>query len=179
MQFYLDRQKNMQLTVGGLWGIYIVVVVVSFIILWLLLGAAQRYYRSVSYGAAFFIATILGAIGVFIGAAWLDPNQLSSTDKTWLSVLFLIAFLLPVFVILYIVWAGEYASFTGEVDCMPSWCRKDSWHKNPCVKKDECYTKQTIECDRDTGQCYITKKKVYQGDNVTKVKYTSQSDDTD
>ncbi|CAH6419698.1 Hypothetical protein HVR_LOCUS774 [uncultured virus] len=168
----------MTYSVGTLWAIYVVVVIISFLIFWLLLGATQRYYRSVSYGTAFFLATILGAVAVFVGAAWLDPNQLSSTDKTWLSVLFLIAFLLPVFVILYIVWAGEYASVTGEDDCLPSWCRKDKC-KNPCesscyeTEPERSYVKQTIHCDQDTGICHIKEKTIYQGDNITKVTYSS------
>jgi len=164
----------MNMTVGILWGIYIVVVVLSYIILWLLLSAAQTYYRSISYGTTFLFATLLGAIAVFIGAAGLDPNQLSSTDKTWLSVLFLIAFLLPVFVIMYIVWAGEYASITGEENCMPAWCKEPKCKQDKC--KDDCYTKETIHCDRDTGLCHIKKKKVHWGNNVTKVIYSSNHD---
>lgn len=160
----------MSYSVGALWVIYIVVVVVSFIIFWLILGQVQSHYRSISYGTAFFVATILGSIAVFIGSAWLDPNQLNTTDKTWLSVLFLIAFLLPIFVILYVVWAGEYASLTGEDDCLPDWCKKD-----PCA--EESYVKQTIHCDIDTGVCHVKKKKIYQGDNVTKVIYSSQHDE--
>lgn len=141
MFFVLHIKGTMSLTVGTLWGIYILVVVISFIIFWLFLGTAQRYYNSVGYGTAFFFSTILGAFAVFIGAAWLDPNQLSSSEKTSLSVLFVIAFLLPIFVVLYIVWAGEYASFTGEDNCLPSWCRKDPCpKKNPCHKKDPCET---------------------------------------
>lgn len=149
----------MDFTVGSLWVIYIGVVVVVFIIFGLCLSWAKEKYNSVGYGTAFFIASLLGAIAVFIGAAWLDPNQLTSTDKTWLSVLFLVAFLMPVFVIFYIVWAGEYASFTGEEDCMP-----------------KCFTKQTIHCDRDTGMCHIKKKKMVNGDDVTKIKYSSHKE---
>lgn len=113
----------MNYNVGTLWGIYIVVVVITFILFLLFIGKARHYYNSIGYGIVFFLASILGAIAVFIGAAWLDPNQLSSNEKTWLSVLFVIAFLLPIFGIVYIVWIGEYASFTGDYDCLPYWCK--------------------------------------------------------
>lgn len=172
----------MSYSVGTLWGIYVIVVVIAFIIFWLLLDSARYYYRSVSYGTAFFLATLLGAIAVFIGAAWLDPNQLSDSDKTWLSVLFIVAFLLPIFVIFYIVWAGEYAAITGEESCMPKWCKKSC--EKPCKKscenkdpcKDKSYTKKTIHCDSDTGICHVKKKKVYQGDDVTTVIYSSPNE---
>ena len=160
----------MSSTVGTLWGIYIIVVVISFLIFWLFLGTAQSYYNSVGYGIAFFLSTILGAFAVFIGAAWLDPNQLSSSEKTSLSVLFVIAFLLPNFVVLYIVWAGEYASFTTEDSGLPSCTKKD-----PCPKNNLCetHTEKLIHCDRDTGLCHVKKEIVYQGDNVTTVVYSS------
>lgn len=137
--FVLHIKGIMSLTVGTLWGIYIFVIVIAFIIFWLFLGTAQRYYNSVGYGTAFFFSTILGSFAVFICAAWLDPNQLISSEKTSLSVLFLIAFLLPVFVVLYIVWAEEYSSFTGENSCLSFWCHKDPCHKkDSCPKKDPC-----------------------------------------
>lgn len=86
--------KIMSYSVGSLWIIYIAVVLVSFIGYWLILRK----------GIAFFFAISFGAIAVFMGGAWLDPNQLNTTDKTWLSVLFLVAFLLPIFFIVYVVW---------------------------------------------------------------------------
>ena len=93
----------MSYNVGTLWGIYIIAVIAIFIIFWFLIGTIQKYRTNIGYGTAFFISTLFGAIAVFIGTAWLDPNQLTDSDKTWLSVLFAVAFLLPVFVVIYIV----------------------------------------------------------------------------
>lgn len=104
--FDSSGKDSMNWAVSALWGLYIIVVVGTFVILWLLLGMAQRYYTSLGYDSAFLVASVLGAIAVFIGTAWLDPNQFSSTDKPWLTVLFIMAFVLPIVVILYILWAG-------------------------------------------------------------------------
>jgi hypothetical protein len=164
----------MSYSVGVIWGIYIIVVVITFIVLLLLLDVARNYYRSVSYGTAFFMATVFGAIAVFIGTAWLDPNQLNDMDKTWLSVLFIVAFLLPIFVIFYVIWSGEYASIIG--DCNKKCeipCEKEC--ETPCEKKkkDKCYIKKNIHCDSDTGICHVKKEKIYQGDNITTITYSS------
>jgi small-conductance mechanosensitive channel len=135
----------MSFNVGTLWAIYIIVVIISFIIFWLFLKSAQYYYPSINYGSVFFLASLLGAIAVFIGAAWLDPNQLNSTEKTWLTILFLIAFLFPIFIILYILWTGEYSSFTGNENYLSS-CSQDSCkcQKNPC----ECKRIDPCECQK-------------------------------
>jgi hypothetical protein len=288
--FISHNKDSMSYGVGTLWAIYIVTVIITFIILWLLLGSVRRYYSSVSYGMAFFFATLLGLIAMFIGTAWLDTNQLNDSEKSWLSVLFIIAFLLPIFVIFYIIWTGEYASMIGEENssncfkkpypcackknpcicmkdpcackrdpcvckktypcackrdpcvckktypcacksdpcvckktypcacksdpcvCMkdqcackrnPCVCMKDqcACKRNPCVcMKDQCackrnpcicgsrstnkfedknYTKKKIHCDRDTGECHIKKKKIYNGDNVTTVLYSSHNKESD
>ena len=148
----------MDYSVGSVWVIYIVAVVISYVVFWLLMGSVKRYYDSISYGTAFLLATVIGAVAVFIGAGWLDPNQLNDTDKTWLSVLFLMAFLLPIFAILYLVWAGEHTCLTT--------CNS----YDPC--SSEVHVKQTVHCDNETGTCRVTKRKIYQGDNITKVLYS-------
>ena len=164
----------MTFSVGILWGIYILVVVISFAIFWLLLEFVQHHYRSVSYGTAFFIASLFGALSVFIGAAWLDANQLTDTDKAWLSVLFILAFLLPIFIIIYIIWVGEYSSFTEEGNCLPGWCKKDPCKKDPCKKKS--YSKKKVHCDNDTGICHIQKQKIYDGDDKTTIVYSRKKE---
>ena len=100
--------------VGTLWGIYIIVVIATFIILWIVFE-----YNSCRYsgGSSFFLSTLAGAIAVFVGAAWLDAGQLTDSDKTALSVLFIVSFLLPILVIFYIVWSGQYASLVCQEKC--------------------------------------------------------------
>lgn len=150
----------MTYSVGTLWGIYIVVLVVAWIILWLLV-AASAPSTSMNYGTAFFLATIFGAVAAFIGAAWLDPNQLTDNDKTWLTVLFLVAFLLPVLIILYLFWFDS--SF--QPNCQPQ-C-------SACCKPNPCYITRTIQCNSETGQCELKKKTIHTSDgNQLKIKYT-------
>jgi len=175
--------------VGILWAIYIIVIVIAFIIFWLLLRNYQYYCNSVGYGFAFFIASILGAIAVFISVAWVNPNQLTSTEKIWLSVLFIIAFLLPIFTIIYIIWVSAYENTSCTCKKNPCECKKSlcTCKKNPCeckeslctCKKNPCeckeskiFTEKIIQCDRDTGQCYIKKEKIFHGNDVTKIIYS-------
>lgn len=142
----------MTYSVGTLWIIYVAVLVGTWLLLWFLLTRTSNYYGYFSYGTALFIATIFAAIAAFIGAAWLDPNQLTDSDKSWLTVLFLIAFLLPVFVLIYLFWFNEASTTSG--------C---------CMDR----VKQTIQCDRETGLCHLQKKTIYQhtGD-IIEVIYT-------
>lgn len=177
----------MNYSVGVIWGIYIIVVVITFIVLLLLLDVPRNNYRGVSYGTAFFLATVFGSIAVFICTAWLDPNQLSDTDKTWLSVLFMVAFLLPIFVVFYVIWSGEYAGIIGDCETKcDTPCEKKC--ETPCEKKGEapcekkCETpcekyvvKKNINCDSDTGICHIKNEKIYQGDNITTITYSSHN----
>lgn len=123
----------MSYNVGTLWIIYVVVVVLTFLILW---GLFSQSMRNIGVTMAFCVATLLGAIAVFIGAFWLDPNTMSSGDKTWLAVLLVVAFILPIFVILIIIWTGRYG-MKDTCDCKPMKCI------DKCVKK----------CQRPDGQC--------------------------
>ena len=82
-----------------LWGIYVIVIIISLIVFWNI-----KYYNETHHGMAFFLAFLIGAITVFIGTAWLNPHQLSGIDKTWLGILFLIAFSIPIVMLLYILW---------------------------------------------------------------------------
>ena len=117
----------MSYSVGTLWVIYIIVVIATFILLWCILRSTQYYYDR--YGNAFFLATLFGAIAVFIGTSWLDPNLLNNSDKIWLSVLFIFAFLLPIIVIFYVVWSGEYAAIICRDKCLPDCSNnKDNCH---------------------------------------------------
>ena len=116
------------ISVTGLWVVYIVVIIMSFITFWLILDSVRKCYCSLGYGSVFFGATVIGAIFVLIGFLKLETSQLTPTANTWLNVLYAIAFSLPIFAIIYIVWSGEYSAFTGEPDYFPPSCT------NPCPK---------------------------------------------
>ena len=150
----------MSYNVGILWGVYLVVLIISFIIIYFVMSSAQKYDQSIDIASAFFLATLLGAIAVFIGAIWLNTAQLSDSEQIALSVLFIVAFLLPIFTILYIVYVGNK-------ECLPE-CTDPC--KTPCPKS---YNKKYIHCDGDTGLCHLEKEEIYEGDNVTTVIYSS------
>jgi hypothetical protein len=128
----------MTYSVGTLWIIYASVLVGT----WILLAI----FLTNRYAISFFLATIFAAVAAFIGAAWLNPNQLTDNDKSWLTVLFMVAILLPVFALLYLCcWNGNVSS---------------------------CRVKRTIQCDEETGICHLQKKTIYQGDgDITEIVY--------
>ena len=134
----------MNYNVGILWGIYILVVLIFILIFLLIL---ERYYYNPSYTTAFLIASIFGAVAVFIGIPWLDGAQMSNAEKAWLSVLLVVAFILPVFIIIYMVWVNSYK---------PICCEKSM--------------KQKIKCNED-GICELKEQKIYQGRDKTTIKY--------
>src|SRR5579863_4053808 len=99
----------MDYTVGTVWIIYIITVLIVLIIFWIALKFTQNPCNRRHYGIAFFLATVIGAIAVLIAAAWLNTATLTSSENAWLSVLLVVAFLIPILVIFYIVWAGQYS----------------------------------------------------------------------
>lgn len=148
----------MAIAVGTLWIIYAAVLLGTWLLSWWLLNTAASYYDTLAYGTAFLFATLIAAIAAFIAGAWLDPNQLTDSDKSWLTVLFMIACLLPILVVIYMLWIGY--------SCV-----------EPCINecRSECSrVKQQIHCNRETGQCYLQKKTIYQpnGDRL-KIVYTN------
>ena len=149
----------MSYNVGILWGVYLAVLIISFIIIYFVMSSAQKYDQSVDIASAFFLATLLAAIAVFIGAIWLNTSQLSDAEQIALSVLFVVAFLLPIFTILYIVYVGGK-------ECLPE-CTDPC--TVPCTKS---YNKKFIHCDRETGLCQLEKEEIYENDNVTTVTYS-------
>lgn len=99
----------MKITVGNLWWLYVVVVVVAFIVFWAISKAVVSNDDGfVPYASIFFVATLIGAIVVFVWASYLKIDSMSSADKTSLSILLVIAFLLPVFSLFALGWRGEH-----------------------------------------------------------------------
>ena len=88
------------MTATTLWIIYLVTLVVSFIALYFLLNThCQKNLHKVC-----FLTALIGAIVVFISLLWVDFLKLNESDKTSITVLIAIAFILPVFVIIYLIW---------------------------------------------------------------------------
>lgn len=61
-----------------------------------------------------FGATMIGAFAVFSQSEspGLDPENITSSENTYLNILYIIAYILPMISIIYIVCAGEYVSIT-------------------------------------------------------------------
>lgn len=92
------------ITVGALWIIYLVTLVVAFLILWGILVWAKYP----SWGMALCFATVLAVVALFIGSIWINWNQLSSTDQTSLAILYVVAFVLPIILMFcYILWLNK------------------------------------------------------------------------
>jgi len=156
--------------VTTLWIIYIIVVIAIFLLFWAFISNIKEKYSTFGYGSILFIATICGAIAVLIGTAWLNPVQMSSNDTTSLSILYIVSFSLPMLVVFYIVWMGEYASFTGE-NCCSDGCQKPGCPRKNC--NPGCRTEKLIECNNNTGICQLKEQTMYREHDITKVIYTN------
>lgn len=136
----------MEYNVGVLWGIYVGVTA-----FFLLVGLGLAYYfscrgRAATYGLAVLIAFILGAIAAFIGAAWLDPNTMTEEDNVSLTILLVVAIVLPILAIIYVIWAGECSSWwNGSNGCATGACPVaapcDKPCDKPCPPVDPCHDK--------------------------------------
>ena len=97
----------MYCSVENLWSIYIFATIIFYIGFGFLLDYMEKKYHIIIInGIVFFLATIMGGIIIFIGIAWLDPNNLNNNDKTSLGVLLIFASLLFILAIFYISFIG-------------------------------------------------------------------------
>ena len=138
----------MKYNVGTLWIIYIIVLVLGFILCW----AVLYFTHNMNFAMAFFLATLLGLIAVIIGSFWLDVNNLNSTDKTWLTVLYVVAFVLPIIALV----------------CMLVFMNKGAQSsQNMFAKKDVVNISKDIKCDTETQLCEFEDKKYVKNGNTT------------
>ena len=185
----------MNYTPGTLWAIYLVVVLVTFIIIALLCGFHRGVARGICYSVSLLTALIVGAVVVMIGSlyfdlgdldeadrsqlrylfvaagvavlaglaitlvstGWLDPDLVHSQDRTWIVVMLLVALAIPA--LLYYVWVRDY-----QID--PE-CEQNM------LTSGKFYVEKTVHCNRDTGECHIKKRKIFDKNGVTKVIYSS------
>lgn len=160
----------MDYTVGTVWAIYAIVLVVTFIIVLIIMYACG----GVSYSVALLIAAIVAAIAAFVSVAWLDQNLLTDSDKTWLGVLFIIAVALPILIILFMIWAACRTPTPCAKPCEKP-CEKPVAKpcEKPCDKPQEAATvEQLVQCDKKTGTCEVLEKTVKFGNETTTFVYT-------
>lgn len=124
--------------VGWVWAVYVVVV----LILFLLLSWSQM--SKVGRGIAALIALVVGALVVFV-ASMSVPKDLTKAEQNWLSLLMIIAYILPIFAIIYVAWSGEYRAISG----------------------DACATEKTVICDEATNKCSIVQESTTCGTKKT------------
>ena len=134
------------MNVGTAWWVYILVVIIAFIIFWLLFrGLSGGWCNKYVWLNALFFALLIGAIAVFfIGQSIILKT---SSDRTWFSVLLIVAYLLPLILLLVCLFQGGW------------------WEM---MAKDECQTSTDVVCDpsgcqtkKITSKCGNDKVKVY------------------
>jgi hypothetical protein len=85
------------------WLIYILVTVVAYLIL--------KYVATNLMGSVkLMIALLVGALAVFLSAPSLDIE--SGMERIWMGVLFVVAYVAPIIMGLYIIWKGGYFNET-------------------------------------------------------------------
>lgn len=138
----------MALTVAGLWTLWVIVLVALFIILWIIFALASRCKScsGLNWAAALLWAAIIAGLVVFIAGFWVNVDSLTSGELTSLSVLYLVAFIVPVFIALLILWASGSFSWRA-CGCKANACapKADACDK-PCAKPDPC-KKPEPACD--------------------------------
>jgi hypothetical protein len=112
------------MNIGALYGIYLIVVIVFFIIFYITLEAVNALSISISI----LYASFIGIIVVFLGFIWLSSEQLTTNESMQLSILLIIAFLLPTFLIIYITYMKEQA-------CQRKDCLANSSQGKTCQQK--------------------------------------------
>lgn len=99
----------MELTISSIWIIYVIIVLVIFILAWLFI---RQYHSELSVLGIAFMASYVGAVAVIVASSWINDSNLTSGDRTSLSVLYTIAFLLPAIIIFYIIYFNRNSQVT-------------------------------------------------------------------
>jgi len=155
----------MDVTVSSLWLLYIIVVIVVLIIAWVIYALMKKNRGSVGLGTFLFIATLIGAIVTYFASMSLNYDLLSQTDRTWLMVLYIVMFILPVIFLIFMFWRGEHKGAASVC------CSGD-------VNQENVVTKDKIKCDTETGKCHIEKREIEHPDgSVQKIKFGMYGDD--
>lgn len=135
------------MNVGAAWLTYFLVVLISFIIFALIfrgVGGCNSWCSGPVFWNALFFALLLGAIAVFFISHCITLK--TSGDKTWYSILLIVAYVLPLIFLLVALFKGGW------------------WE---AMSKDEPETSTTIECD-ESG-CTPRKFKSKLGKDTVKV----------
>ena len=154
----------MDVTVPSLWLLYIIVVVIVLVIAWIIYALMKKNKGSVGLGTFLFIATLIAAIITYIASMSLNYSLLSQSDRTWLMILYIVMFILPVIFLIFMFWRGEHKSSMS--------CGQQENQMCGAVTKDK------IKCDEDTGICRIEKREIhYDNGSSQKIKFGMYGDE--
>lgn len=127
-----------------IWIIYIII----FAIVYLILRYVSRDCQ-INTNILLFIASVIAAISVLITASQLNTN-INQVDEAFIAALFVIALLIPIFIILYIFWLIE------------------------CEKCGHIKTERFINCNTETKVCQLEKEVDIRDNNITTVVYSTE-----
>lgn len=149
----------MNVTVGGLWVLYIVIIIITLLIGWVV--QMNNPKKNITISSTLLIGSIIGAIIVFIGSFWLDINNMSQSDKSWYALLIFIIIIIPFIFLIYI----SYNKVNKNIEVM-----------NDESIKDKKVIKEEYECENlneECKECKMTKKEVIESGVVKKYKIKS------
>jgi hypothetical protein len=139
------------MNVATLWIIYVVVVIILWLILWL-----PCFRIELDPILAAFVALVVGALLVFVLSPMLDMTTLTAGNKSALSALFIVAYILPIILLIWVLLAGYFTI---------QHCQKSLGFGTYCERERErqmarnCgneYRNGEVICDPDTGECVET-----------------------
>ena len=121
------------MNIGALYGIYFAILIIAFVIFYLVLDIVN----ALSIAVALLYSSFLGIVVVFLGFIWLSTQNLNTDQSMALSILLIIAFLLPTFLIIFITYMKERAcqakSCQAKMDETPTctgFCQKESYYQH-------------------------------------------------
>jgi len=154
------------MNIGTIWIVWIIVVIVIWAIL---------YYPGFGVGlrgsGAFFFALIIGLIVVFaLSLGFLNTwNEISTNDKQWLSLLWFVAYLLPLIVAIWIAVDCGYARRVNFGCNM--WGGRQGWGQEQGSMHHEGENKLVMQCDPNTGACQPVMSRTHVGNTEVKTFY--------
>lgn len=136
--FFFVFNKMSTLTTS--WIVYVCIIVVFFLIAWFVSRSNKYKDSSFSFWVTFLIGSIIAAIVVFFMLYSIDVSNLSSSEKTWLYVLYYVAIIVPIVVLLILAFFRKPRSFQEN---------QGVYNVEPVT------TTSTIECDLKKNECLV------------------------
>lgn len=128
----------MDLTLEQLWGVWLLTLVVALLIIGLILWAIRSKYATLSWGVALFIAGLLAAIAVFIGANYVNTTDFTQGQQVSFYILLALAIIVPLIGLFMIFWRKETKCFScGDEEKEVKVVVKETIKEEIIVKEDD------------------------------------------